>query len=214
MNESVLLSIQPNWCEPIAKLVKTIEVRKTKPKIPTPFKCYIYCTKAKSHYAVGHIGLSDDELYKLSDGQIKYGSSIELMLHDDYTVDNFLNGKVIGEFICNEIEKYTADDDFSYGIYDVDDDTIYKTCLENGVLWDYGKGKTLYGWHISELVIYDTPKELSDFEKPCPYDEKCAKCKYNDNGTYYEPYSSCNNESLFLSRPPQSWCYVKERERN
>ena len=46
--KSVLLSIKPEWCELIASGKKTLEVRKTKPKLNTPFKCYIYCTKGKS----------------------------------------------------------------------------------------------------------------------------------------------------------------------
>lgn len=44
--KSVLISIRPEWCDLIARGEKTLEVRKTKPKIDTPFKCYIYCTKA------------------------------------------------------------------------------------------------------------------------------------------------------------------------
>lgn len=44
---AVLLSVRPKWCELIASGKKTVEVRKTRPKIETPFKCYIYCTKPK-----------------------------------------------------------------------------------------------------------------------------------------------------------------------
>lgn len=44
--QAVMLSIKPKWCELIAKSQKTVEVRKTKPKLKPPFKCYIYCTKA------------------------------------------------------------------------------------------------------------------------------------------------------------------------
>ena len=43
--KSVLISIQPKWCELIANGKKTIEVRKSRPKIETPFKVYIYQTK-------------------------------------------------------------------------------------------------------------------------------------------------------------------------
>lgn len=46
--KSVLISIRPKWCELIASGKKTIEVRKTAPKLPTPFKCYIYETKART----------------------------------------------------------------------------------------------------------------------------------------------------------------------
>ena len=43
--KSVLMSINPRWCELIANGKKTVEIRKTKPKLEPPFKCYIYCTK-------------------------------------------------------------------------------------------------------------------------------------------------------------------------
>lgn len=42
---AVLISIRPKWCEKIISGEKTIEVRKTRPKMDTPFKCYMYCTK-------------------------------------------------------------------------------------------------------------------------------------------------------------------------
>ena len=42
--KAVLISIRPEWCAKIASGEKTIEVRKTRPKLETPFKCYIYCT--------------------------------------------------------------------------------------------------------------------------------------------------------------------------
>ena len=45
-NKAVLISIRPEWCDLIVRGKKTIEVRKTRPKLETPFKVYIYCTKA------------------------------------------------------------------------------------------------------------------------------------------------------------------------
>lgn len=42
--DSVLLSIKPKYCELIMSGKKTLEVRKSKPKIDVPFICYIYCT--------------------------------------------------------------------------------------------------------------------------------------------------------------------------
>jgi hypothetical protein len=41
MSKAVLISIRPEWCEKIINGQKTIEVRKTRPKMDTPFKCYI-----------------------------------------------------------------------------------------------------------------------------------------------------------------------------
>ena len=45
MSKAVLISINPEWCDLILRGDKTAEVRKTKPKLETPFKVYIYCTK-------------------------------------------------------------------------------------------------------------------------------------------------------------------------
>ena len=44
-NKAVLLSIRPKWCCKIANGEKTAEVRRSRPKIDTPFTCYIYCSK-------------------------------------------------------------------------------------------------------------------------------------------------------------------------
>ena len=42
MSKAVMLSVRPKWCEKICSGEKTIEVRKTRPKMNPPFKCYIY----------------------------------------------------------------------------------------------------------------------------------------------------------------------------
>ena len=72
----------------------------------------------------------------------------------------------------------------------MDDDFVAQTRLVDGALWDYGKGATLYGWHISNLKIYDDPKQLSEFKG-------VRKTKFG-----YAPVE--------IKRPPQSWCYVEE----
>ena len=77
MSKAVMLSIRPKWCEKIASGEKTIEVRKTRPKLETPFKCYIYCTSVKS------MNLQD------------YVDAISSAA----AVDDW-SGKVIGEFMC------------------------------------------------------------------------------------------------------------------
>lgn len=45
--QAVLISIQPKWCEKIEKAEKTLEIRKSAPKLRPPFKCYIYRTQSK-----------------------------------------------------------------------------------------------------------------------------------------------------------------------
>lgn len=189
---AVFLSVRPKWCELIASGKKTVEVRKTRPKIETPFKCYIYCTKPSKKYQTisGCMVLNDDELYRHPTQGIKHGDSIELMRFDgdEYSKDNFLNGKAIGEFICAETECFTAD----YRSDEKQTARIAKqACLRIAELIDYqGELPCLYGWHISELVIYDKPKELSEFRH----------CGVN---YHFNP---------IINKPPQSWCYVQDLE--
>lgn len=165
--KSVLISIRPKWCEKIASGDKTIEVRKTRPKLDTPVKCYIYCTQ--SGVALGAWGK---------------------------------HGKVIGEFTCDRIDKIIPSDE-PYGIYDIGDDYVRQTCLENGALWDYGRGAALHGWHVSDLKIYDKPRELREFKK------SNRDCFYADLGLAKRDCPDCKNSGCFLKRPPQSWCYVE-----
>lgn len=200
MNEkAVLLSIQSRWCGLIASGKKTIEIRKTKPKIETPFKVYIYCTNDKrNHFWTG-------KRYSYADERS----------HNAFDKDG--NGKVIGEFICDEIRKY-------YPISNIDpinkpygDDILASSCVSAEELNDFawsgsGYGK-LYGWHISaELKIYNKPKALSEFGALC--DEDCPNCEFwkCDMVNQHERDMDCTNSSYPLrplKRPPQSWCYVE-----
>ena len=160
--KSVLISIQPKWCELIASGKKTVEVRKTKPKIETPFKCYIYCTQGK----LKDLGVI---------GQTMYEKRM----------------KVIGEFVCDKIVEFEND------CYDLAfDETADLSCVGIKGLYDYlGSNDKGYGWHISDLVIYDTPRALCEFGS------------YNC-GVYFENgYPMPTHE---IKRPPQSWCYVED----
>ena len=201
-NKAVLISIRPKWCELIASGKKTVEIRKTHPKIETPFKCYIYCTK--DH---GNEG-SATHFFESEDGTFTSAGK---------TYAAFLSGTVIGEFVCDQIEKigvaFRGGDGplVARGGNEVWKDGMleYMSCLSTDDICRYigGVGGTGYGWHISNLVIYDKPKQLSEFMKPCEPDEDgiylCAQCKrlgenYGCGGT--------------ILRPPQSWCYVEVLE--
>lgn len=198
MTRAVLISIRPEWVEKIANEIKTVEVRRTKPHLDTPFKCYIYCTNTKPFLVWGDVFRGDwcTEFTRLSG----YGR-----VEADSIWDVF-NGHVAGEFTCDRVEAIKAVTE-PYGIYDVDDDFVKQTGLVDGALWDYGKGATLYGWHISKLEIYDTPKVLSKFRRICDKGCRCEGCaRYWGNG------GNCGINSLRIKRPPQSWCYVEELE--
>ena len=156
--KSIMLSIQPKWCELIASGKKTIEVRKTRPKLETPFKCYIYCTKSK---------------------EIMFN----VFLNEPEKEVEYLSGKVIGEFVCDSIRKGGADN-FIQAYYHNNPD---ETCLTDQELVLYATiGKSLYFWHISDLKIYDKPKRLDEFYKvgkheACKYGKKtCLNLRITD----------------------------------
>ena len=137
MSKAVLISIRPMWCEKIINGQKTVEVRKTRPKMNPPFKCYIY----------------------------KCG-----------------NGKVIGEFLCDEIIE-----DRTYG----HNEEFYRAaCMSAYDAAAYAIQSPMYGWHISDLRVYDHPRDPWEF----------TGLRETKFGLAPGP----------ITRPPQSWRYVEE----
>ena len=179
MSKAVLISIRPKWVEKIANGEKTIEVRKTRPKLDTPFKCYIYCTRDK-HLAFMQNQTGTNLIACMDvDAAIPVGGAIG-------------NGKVIGELTCDRIYELAP-------LNHAPDDVEQQSCLTREEIVNYLKG-TGYGWHISDLVIYVTPHDLGEFERP----HECNECD--------EKWASeCNTcyEKNKIKRPPQSWCYVE-----
>ena len=178
--KEVLISINPKWCELIASGKKTIEIRKSKPKLETPFKVYIYCTKGKfePHEHLRNNLHYDDSTIKVCEGQ----------------------GKVIGEFLCYRLD--TVGWISSPDKYNWKDRYNEKTCLTNRETYEYTKGELFYEWYISNLIIYDKPRELYDFVN---YDKHEACLKKN---CFSGDCWCCPNNAIVI-RPPQSWCYVK-----
>lgn len=143
MSRAVMISIRPKWCEMIAAGRKTIEVRKTKPNLVPPFKAYIYCTKRKREEEVSVIPVPGS-----------FGEKFRTIA----------GGCVIGEFVCDSIfplSFYASDASF----FDTEPPfPVPGTCLTDKEIAEYlGNGKTGYGWHISDLKIYDRPKYLTEF---------------------------------------------------
>ena len=193
--KSVLISIQPKWCELIASGKKTVEVRKTKPKLDVPFKVYVYMTK-------------------------EYNRGVNSCFYF------YKSGKVIGEFVCNNIDWHGLN---NLIVKEDAEHTLSGTCLTKEEVLNYlnyQKGTNIYacknydfyGWHISDLKIYDKPKELGEFvvEGDC-LNGDCKKCKWFDGGNNYNVEADCllpydfhfNKTVKPLFRPPQSWCYVE-----
>ena len=153
-----------------------------------PFKAYIYCTKEKKQDDIIWAGIFGDR--------------------------GKWNGRVIGEFICDRIEMVNAKCS-DYGI-----DLFYHDCLTNGCLTERETEKYFnipedrdlramkgngYVWNISDLKIYDKPRELSEFSRPCSYSGLCFSCKrtsFKKDGNLL-----CNTK---ITRPPQSWMRVED----
>lgn len=212
LNEkAVLISINPQWCELIAVGKKLREIRKNFPKLQTPFIVYIYCTNGMSLFGNSKIALTD-KLNILKDSKGDFERTSEL---------HRWNGKVIGEFVCDGadiIEKRGINHNFDYCYLDkntwgnddieIEINAIKMSCVEQDDLNTYGaKADKLYAWHITNLVIYDVPKELSEFRCECNgicfNSKKKVKCKkFVNNGFDCDRLKS-------IVRPPQNYCFVE-----
>lgn len=196
MSKAVLISIRPKWVEKIANGEKTIEVRKTKPKLETPFKCYIYCTNIRPFLVWGDVFRGDwfTEFTRIS------GYS---RAEADKIWDVF-NGHIAGEFTCDRIYELAP-------LNHAPDDIEKQACLTREEIVNYLKG-TGYGWHISDLKIYDAPKKLGEFWRDClEYSELSTNCWSCENVCGDGDETDCNTDGqLYLHRAPQSWCYVEE----
>lgn len=184
--KAVMLSIHPKWCEKIAHGKKTVEVRKSKPKLETPFKCYIYCTV----------------------GGIK-------KMPKDYIDESFERGKVIGEFICDRIfdisltdEGYDFDAQKMTGLkYDEMESYLkrkkgYGLHISDLVIYDKPKGLRQFT-RYSEIEIRPciTKKFMCQHES-YDYSEDTTICDIDYDGSHC-PF-------IRLKKPPQSWCYVED----
>lgn len=160
MSKAVLLGIHPEWCEEIVLKKKTMEVRKNRPTLDVPFKVYIYCTKAPKGWMRAVPGHGWQQL----------------------------DGKVIGEFICDKIERVGI----PYPAYqgELDKRFIEESRASYYALHRYAFHDDLFFWHISNLKIYNCPQPFHDFTR-------LRKTKFG-----YEPVK--------IERPPQSWFYVEE----
>ena len=109
-------------------------------------------------------------------------------------------GQVIGEFVCDKVMFLTP---LGLRGFEMREEILKSICLTNDDLNAYGGLKTLYGWQISDLKIYDKPKELFDFANYNKYQVCKERNCFSDNCWI------CDNNALVI-RPPQSWCYVEE----
>ena len=200
---AIILACSPAECEKIANGDMSILVRKVVPNESNlPIKVYIYCMKSDKY-------LLDSDC----DGSMfcwdKKSHHYPFKFEKDF--NELFNGKVIGEFICNEVKKYEPQvilcAYYEVNGADVKENLRYNkgTCLSYDDMVKKSNGKTLYGLHISDLKIYDKPKELSKFNRPCSYAGLCFSCdraKFTSKGDRI-----CQ---AMITRPPKNYVYVEE----
>ena len=190
--KAVLRSIKPYWLYLILTGKKTIEVGKS-------------CPKSKDWNKVVEMYCSKD-----------IRSFNRIPEKDREWMHKYL-GKVAGLFVCDDITKivtwqrtwfdilqHPIGTTTEYGIWN---DDFKQMCLTWKEINDYGKKKPLYGWHISQLKIYDKPKELKDFLLPCG-----GKLCWGCNLLKVKGAECINRGKRYATRPPQSWIYVQELE--
>ena len=140
MSKAILISIKPEWVQKILNGDKTIEIRKTLPKCKYPIDVYIYCTKSKK------IGICWNNCEDIC-------------------------GKVVAKFTLRKLEEFInglsplereychVDNEFDYQAYE---NVLEKACLTYEQAEEYAPDQSFCAWHISDLEIFDEPKELKD----------------------------------------------------
>lgn len=193
----VIASIEPKWCEKIFDGSKTIELRKTAPK-QAPFKVYVYCTMG-SQYEALVVNKRGAARFPCCNWKRAIPVGCEIG-----------NGKVIGEFICSTTQTLFYDSDVRYGI-DFPNEYAKKimkgTCLTLFEMSEYLKGKDGAMWYITKPRLYDKPRPLTVYHRPCPNGLHCDSCGMHNE----HPIPFCGNYALQITRPPQSWMYAEDQ---
>lgn len=208
--KAILLSIRPNWCKLIWSGMKAVEVRKTRPKLETPFRVYIYCTLTASK----EFNL-DDHNWDVS-AKNRGGWPGKM-------------GRVIGEFTCKKITGLThVGETGSWepaslyvmapgSYYKPADELLEAACMSKETAEKYLKGRDGCGWHISDLKIYDNPRDLNEFSRFGFFGmgrSNCVcgnrRCENYEPSYHYMIPPTCKIDGCSICRPPQSWCYVED----
>ena len=184
----ILASLKPYYYYLIGERKKTIEVRKSALK-NLPQDIVFYMSKDEKSFA--KIPKEFQEKYRKHFGKI--GMRVVCDRVYKWECKNRLE-------ILESFTIWRA----SYMLF-VDD--LEKICLTYDDLWKYGKGKPLYGLHISDLKIYDEPKKLSEFRKSgFMTEEEWLFNLYPNTHCHYDAWA----KKFEITRPPQSWMFVEE----
>lgn len=245
--KNILIAIRPKWVEKIASGQKTIEVRKTAPQeVPfkayiyaTRPKKFYKCGAVSTSDEL--LWLANGKV-EIGDGFKFWANGDEYQCLNGRIIGEFICDK-IDDFYCASV-PYQRENNLGYGqfidngVYKVNgwhdgivferndryigtmlnNNDLKEMCLTAQELFDYiGIRKHLYGWHISDLKIYDKPKELNEFNAVCKYINADKSCHFRKVMCPYQQFDYNKDGSInivecsrVITRPPQSWQYVGE----
>ena len=154
--KAIMLSIQPKWTAKILNGEKTIEIRKKFPKDYVGW-VYIYVTKEKDKH---EICIYDNPIeHRIMCSRYHFldnGEEARIALFNP----RYIKGKVVARFWCDKVEHYVK------SIYNGKrcdyKELLKKSCIDGYDLVEYCN-LTFYALYISQLKIFDKPKELSEF---------------------------------------------------
>lgn len=213
--KAILMSNHAKWCALMMNGDKTIEVRKG-----TALYKAIQKLIDENGYADIYVYNTRDERYRL-DKELNGKYFVWDTKSKDYPFDKTRNrhyffGKVIFKFRCYKVEEIPTRR-FSVCTYPytetLDDyELLDKSCLSIDELEHYLEDNDGCAIHISDLEIFDRPKELYELHKPLgSYD-----CNHNCGGgcdmCWCEGWETRFHFECEIQKAPQSWCYVEVGE--
>lgn len=178
--KAIMISIKPKWCAKIMNGEKTIEVRKNKALADAIQKLidengytdiYVYCTKCDIKGA-----------------------------RENFTFEQLkLLGKVAFKFRCYKVEEITP----QIWTPQIELKILEKSRLKEHELFDYvcshdgTEDRPFYAIHISDLEIFDKPKELNEFNH------------WTDKKIQWYSVGEKVKVMVSLTNAPQNYCYVE-----
>jgi hypothetical protein len=200
--KAIMLTIRLKWFYLTYKGIKTIEVRKSAPK---DFVGDVYEVVSKTNFEKDLMEIPENEREFFKQFKGKVGLKFTLNKVEEIYFENHKS------IYCDD-PLYPETDSLSY------DELLDKSCTK---ALPYGEteignyiGEKGYAWHISNLVIFDRPRELGEFKHneehksclECPYYNVCETTDYIEvrKGICYIPVP--------LTKAPQSYMFIEVKE--
>lgn len=211
--KSILKTLRP---EPIANVLNGLSTILVCKKFPKDYVgwVYIYCTKGKPYLWQGcHKPMHDLNTHN----PFNYCWHC----HPKDSCFGGFSGKVVARFWCDKVEEILMKN-ISGNIYTntlSNNKLLTKSCLADNEIKNYLSGNWHkkynywfggYAIHISKLEIFDRPKELNEFDRPCQHWDNEHQC-YSSNLVCCA--KSCKfYKNTRLTKAPLNYCYIEGEE--